>query len=252
MDYSAPHIYLTKNMPSEKISFDYSKPAILKLNISGDWQLSSGLPSLSEVISELNSHNDITEISLTLSQDFKWDSAFVSFVLKLSEHAKDKNISLALDTLPAQIGKLINLISKQTEKIIPVEAKKESLIDRIGSRVIAVKDTVISVLNFLGDILISFQRLLRGKVFFRRDDFLVIVQKCGADAFALVSLITILVGMILAFIGAIQLKMFGAQIYIADIVGIAMVRVMGAVMTAVLVSGRTGASFAAVAGNYAV
>ncbi|TAM41355.1 ABC transporter permease, partial [bacterium] len=67
----------------------------------------------------------------------------------------------------------------------------------------------------------------------------------GADAFALVSLISLLVGMILAFIGAIQLRLFGAQIYIANIVGIAMVRVMGAVMTGVLMSGRTGASFAA-------
>jgi phospholipid/cholesterol/gamma-HCH transport system permease protein len=65
------------------------------------------------------------------------------------------------------------------------------------------------------------------------------------DALFLVSLISVLVGMIFAFVGAIQLTMFGAQIYIAHIVGIAMVRVMGAVMAGILMAGRTGASFAA-------
>ena len=72
-----------------------------------------------------------------------------------------------------------------------------------------------------------------------------LVKRCGVDTLLLVSLISLLVGMILAFVASIQLKMFGAQIYIADIVGIAMVRVLSAVMTGIIVSGRIGASFAA-------
>jgi phospholipid/cholesterol/gamma-HCH transport system permease protein len=71
------------------------------------------------------------------------------------------------------------------------------------------------------------------------------VQRCGIDALLLVSLISLLVGMILAFVGSIQLKMFGAQIFISDIVGIAMVRVLSAVMTGIIMAGRIGASFAA-------
>ena len=66
------------------------------------------------------------------------------------------------------------------------------------------------------------------------------------------SLITLLVGLILAFVGAIQLKLFGAQVYVADIVGIAMVRVMGAIMTGIIVAGRTGAAFAAQIGTMQV
>ncbi len=243
--YLAVNIYLTKNMPSEKISFDYSKPAILKLNISGDWQLSSGLPLVGEVLNQLDSHTDIKTISFASSGDFKWDSAFISFLFKLSEAARHKNIQMDFQGLSPQISKLLKRSFSQPQKIIPNDVVVEPFLDRIGNRVISIKDTFLSVLNFLGETVFAFQRLFLGKAFFRKDDFFVIVQRCGVGALGLVSLITVLVGMILAFIGAIQLRMFGAQIYIADIVGIAMVRVMGAVMAAVLMSGRTGASFAA-------
>jgi phospholipid/cholesterol/gamma-HCH transport system permease protein len=101
------------------------------------------------------------------------------------------------------------------------------------------------VFDFLGEITHAFGRLITGMAYFRWDDFTLFLQRCGISALGLVSLISLLVGMILAFVGAIQLKLFGAQIYIADIVGIAMVRVMGAVMTGIIMSGRTGASFAA-------
>jgi phospholipid/cholesterol/gamma-HCH transport system permease protein len=232
-------------MPLEKLAFDYLKPNILQLEISGDWQLSAGLPLVSEVLNQLDSHADIKEISFVVSEDFKWDSAFISFLFKLRELSGQKNIQLIPQGLPPQAEKLFKLMPAQAKKILQSRTIEEPFLDSIGSRVIGIKDSTLSVLDFLGDIILAFKRFACGKAFFRKDDFFVIVQKCGADALGLVSLITVLVGVILAFIGAIQLKMFGAQIYIADIVGIAMVRVMGAIMTAVLISGRTGASFAA-------
>jgi phospholipid/cholesterol/gamma-HCH transport system permease protein len=68
----------------------------------------------------------------------------------------------------------------------------------------------------------------------------------------IVSLISLLVGLILAFVGAIQLEMFGAQIYVANLVGIATAREMGAMMTAIIMAGRTGAAFAAQLGTMQV
>ncbi|MFA5350907.1 MAG: ABC transporter permease [Candidatus Omnitrophota bacterium] len=232
-------------MSSGKLTFDYLESKILQLKLSGDWQLSAGLPSADEVLAQLDSHAGITGVSFVASQDFKWDSAFISFLFKLRSISKERNIRFTVLGLPPQIEKLLKLSPAQAEKIIPHKTVEEPFLDSIGSRVIGVKNTTLSVLSFLGDIVLAFKRFICGKAFFRKDDFLAIVQRCGADALGLVSLISILVGMILAFIGAIQLKMFGAQIYIADIVGIAMVRVMGAIMTAILMSGRTGASFAA-------
>lgn len=94
--------------------------------------------------------------------------------------------------------------------------------------------------------------MLSGKSRFRGRDLLRLIQECGVDALPIVSLISILVGLILAFVGAIQLRMFGATIYIADLVGISMARAMGAIMTGIIMAGRTGASFAAAIGTMQV
>jgi phospholipid/cholesterol/gamma-HCH transport system permease protein len=81
---------------------------------------------------------------------------------------------------------------------------------------------------------------------------LLIIESCGGQALPIVSLISFLVGLILAFVGAIQLLLFGAQIYVADLVGIAMVRLMAAVMTGIVMAGRTGGAFAAQLGTMQV
>jgi phospholipid/cholesterol/gamma-HCH transport system permease protein len=92
-------------------------------------------------------------------------------------------------------------------------------------------------------------KMLTGKARYRRSDLILALQQCGAQALPIVSLISMLVGLILAFVGAVQLKMFGAEIYVANLVGIAMVRVMGAIMTGIIMAGRTGAAFAAQLGT---
>src|SRR5262249_42661737 len=92
----------------------------------------------------------------------------------------------------------------------------------------------------------------RGAARFRRSDFLQILQECGGQALPIVSLISFLVGVILAYVGAIQLRTFGAQVYVADLVGIAMTREMGAMMAAIIMAGRTGAAFAAQLGTMQV
>ncbi|MBF0489537.1 MAG: ABC transporter permease [Candidatus Omnitrophica bacterium] len=122
---------------------------------------------------------------------------------------------------------------------------QELFLDRLGGKVLQTAESLRVALNFLGDIVVSLGRLMTGRSFFRWNDFLLIVRRCGVDSLLLVSLISLLVGMILAFVASIQLKMFGAQIYISDIVGIAMVRVLSAVMTGIIVAGRIGASFGA-------
>jgi phospholipid/cholesterol/gamma-HCH transport system permease protein len=232
-------------MPEEKLKLDFSAANSVCLKASGDWRLYANFPSLAEITSQFNRHPKINKITFELSEDITWDSAFVSILLALYKYCRQKNIHFSLETLPGEIQKLLELALKVHERIIPVKAAQETFLEKVGGKALEIKGSIFSLFNFLGDLAIAFARLITGKAYFRTDEFLLIVQRCGANALGLVSLISILVGIILAFIGANQLKMFGAQIFIADIVGIAMVRVMGAVMTGVLLSGRTGASFAA-------
>ena len=232
-------------MPSEKLVFDYSIPKTLLIKLSGDWRISAGLLSANEVTSQVASHPDIVQINLNVSQDLKWDSGLISFLLKLIRECGHKNIHVAREGLPQEAQKLLALALKVHEKNILPQEVRESFLEKSGGKALQINESLCSGLDFLGDIAVSFGRLITGKSYFRWDDFMFIVQRCGVDTLLLVSLISFLVGMILAFVGSIQLKMFGAQIFISDIVGIAMVRVLSAVMTGIIVSGRIGASFAA-------
>lgn len=123
--------------------------------------------------------------------------------------------------------------------------KTDAYLHEIGKKTLRIKEDLCSWLDFFGKIVISFGRLFKGKSYLKFNNFVYIVQKCGVETLGLVSLISLLVGMIIAFVGAIQLQMIGAQVYIADMVGVAMVRVLSPVMTGIIVSGRIGASFAA-------
>lgn len=232
-------------MYSEKLAFDYSAPNILQIKLSGNWQITAGLPAVDEVIAQLAVHKDIRQISFDVSAMKEWDSALISFLLQLIRECERKDIHLASEGLPQGIQKLLALALKINEKPAARRIPREPFFARVGNKVLEMNKGVRSLLDFLGEIVLAFGRLFRGRAYFRPDDFGFIVQKCGVDALGLVSLISLLVGVIFAFVGAIQLKLFGAQIFVADIVGIAMVRVMGAVMTGILLSGRTGASFAA-------
>ena len=229
----------------EKLAIDYSTPQTMLLKLIGDWRISSGLPQISDVTSQLLTHKDIRRLDIDVSLMTNWDSGLVSFLIEVFKECRGRKIEVVRQGLPAGIGQFLRLADKPNAEVKPPGIIREPFLSRIGERVVRLGRSSRSLVNFLGEITCAFGRFWRGKAYFRWGDFIAIVQKCGVDALGLVSLISVLVGVILAFVGAIQLELFGAQIFIADIVGIAMVRVMGAVMTGVLMSGRTGASFAA-------
>jgi len=232
-------------MPQEKLGFNYPDPNTLQIKLDGDWRILAGFPAVDEIAAELSRQTDITQITFSVSRIIKWDSGLVSFLFELIRQCESKKIKVQREGLPQDIQKLLTLALADNERKIPPQESASSFFEKVGDKFFQIKESVLSWLDFLGQITCSFGRLIKGKAYFRRNDFIFILQRCGFDALPLVSLISILIGVILAFVGAIQLKMFGAQVVIADMVGIAMVRVMGAVMTGVLMSGRTGASFAA-------
>ncbi len=228
-----------------KIDLDYSIPKTLCIKLKGDWLIACGIPKVNEVIAQIAQTKDIVQLAFGTTGLDKWDSGLVAFLFHLIRECEHKNIKVDFQGLPSGVQKLLILALKINENVSIDKAEDESFFIKVANRVLKRWDGTLSLINFLGEIAIAFGRLIMGRVYFRWDEFMVILQRCGADALLLVSLISVLVGIILAFIGATQLKLFGAQIYIANIVGIGMVRVMGAMMASILMAGRTGASFAA-------
>jgi phospholipid/cholesterol/gamma-HCH transport system permease protein len=155
--------------------------------------------------------------------------------------------------LPHGVQKLLRLAAAVPERAGARQAAvADPLLARIGKATRRQAQASVAVIGFLGEATLAFGRLLRGRARFRRADLFAIMQEVGAEALPIVSLISFLVGVILAFMGAIQLTQFGAQIYVANLVGIGMAREMAAMMVGIILAGRTGAAFAAQLGSMKV
>jgi phospholipid/cholesterol/gamma-HCH transport system permease protein len=233
-----------------ELSFNRSSAGILRIHISGDWKLGNALPQASEVQKELESGSKVHKVSLDTQGLRGWDSGLLTFIVKVIDYCTQNNISVDREGLPQGVRRLLDLASTVPErKGARREAKRGPIFARVGESAIMFWRSAEEMLAFIGEAAIAFVKMLAGRAKFRPHDLFLTIQESGAQALPIVSLITVLVGLILAFVGAIQLRMFGAQIYVADIVGIAMVRVMGAIMTGIIMAGRTGAAFAAQLGT---
>jgi phospholipid/cholesterol/gamma-HCH transport system permease protein len=211
------------------------------------------LPSPDEIRISAEDQPRARLVTLDASAVLRWDSSFLTFLSRVSAICAEHGIAANMENLPEGIRRLLALASAVPErKGARKTGEKEGFLALVGENVIAFRDAAGEMLAFIGEISIAVWRSLRGRARFRVSDFMVVVQQCGVNALPVVSLISLLVGLILAFVGAVQLRLFGAQIYVASLVGIAMVRVMGAIMTGIIVAGRTGASFAAELGTMQV
>lgn len=219
----------------------------------GDWVLAKQLPGSTKVLDECRAAPEIHQLSFDTRQLGRWDSAFLTFLLGLIDQCALHDLAVDQAGLPSGVRRLLALATA-----VPVRtgarriSAGESFLARIGGAAIDFRRSLLDLLDFLGETAMAFGSLCTGKARFRRSEFLAIILECSADALPIVSLISLLVGLILAYVGAIQLRMFGAQIYVADLVGVGMVRAMGAIMTGVIMAGRTGAAFAARIGTMQV
>jgi len=155
-----------------------------------------------------------------------------------------------LDGLPDNLRCLLQLaLAVPEDGGAHPDIRPQSRLETIGNATLSAWQSGISLLDFVGQAVLSLGRFVRGRARFRTSDFWMTLQQCGVEALPIVSLISFLIGLILAFVGSVQLAHFGADLYVADLVGISMVREMGVVMTAIIMSGRTGAAFAAHIGS---
>jgi phospholipid/cholesterol/gamma-HCH transport system permease protein len=241
-------------MPEEgRVSIQRIADATLMVRFSGRWRLRGGLPSASLIERELEPAVQVRNIAFDARELTSWDSSVLAFLVEVSALCRRRQIKMDRAGLPDGLGRLLQLAEAVPEKQgARKEAVETPFLERVGNTAIAAGASLGETFKFLGEMTITFLQLFRMKARFRAVDLFLLIQQCGAQALPIVTLISFLVGLILAFVGAVQLKQFGAQIYVADLVGIAMVREMGAMMTGIIMAGRTGAAFAAQLGTMKV
>jgi phospholipid/cholesterol/gamma-HCH transport system permease protein len=229
-------------------------PGRLQAVLTGDWEIKRSLPSLAPMEKAFQS-DPAVEVLQFDSQDLgKWDSGLLTFLVKVRSHCLAQGISVETAGLPAGIERLLRLTVSRDEntEAHAAEADGNNPLALIGLGMIALFRGTVEILAFLGETTLALGRLMRGQARLRWRDLFLGIQDCGPRALPIVTLISILVGLILAFVGAVQLRMFGAQIYVADLVGLGMAREMGAMMAAIIMAGRTGAAYAAHIGTMEV
>jgi phospholipid/cholesterol/gamma-HCH transport system permease protein len=222
------------------------------IRLAGAWELATGLPSPDPVRRELASGR-ARAVAFDTRELRAWDSAVVTFLARVTEACRERGIPLDSAGLPQGLQRLLRLAEAVPERPgVRRGADRRGWLERLGTSAIAWTQGGRQALAFLGEVTLSAARLVRGRARLRPQDLALFIQACGIDALPIVTLISVLVGMILAFVGAVQLLRFGAQIYVADLVAIAMVREMGCIMTAIIMAGRTGSGFAAQLGTMKV
>ncbi len=245
--------YPVSRKVNPELNFQRPDDTTLQICIAGDWVIENDIPPADRIREEISAGPQIGQVIFHAPDLARWDSALLTFLVKVIDWCTGADLRVDKKGLPAGVQHLLALASEVPErKGARGKSGRVPLLERTGESAEAFWRSLLEMMAFVGEAAIAFMRLLRGKARFRRSDLFLTMEECGIQALPIVSLISVLVGLILAFVGAIQLKIFGAQIYVASLVGIGMVRALAAIMTGIIMSGRTGASFAARLGTMQV
>ena len=224
-----------------------SEPA-LTVTLRGSWTIGSKLPG-PDLLAVQAINNPVSRVIFEVAEGFSWDSRLLAWLMAAQRQLG--SCSFDLSAMPGEVGELFRLANSvpasQARSAVPA-----TLQQKIFAGVARLGDEALGLLAFIGDLFLALGRWLIGKSSARWLDILSFCHQSGPSALAIITLQSVLIGMILAYLGVVQLRQFGAEVYVANLVGVGMVREMGALMTAVIMSGRTGAAYAAGLGTMQV
>jgi phospholipid/cholesterol/gamma-HCH transport system permease protein len=236
---------------SPRLSVERRDNQEIVLEVSGRWCLTEPAPPVEELRAEATAGSP-SRITFDVKRLLAWDSRFVAFVAGVAKIGAERNIPVDRESLPPGVRHLLRL-AEATPRAPPLHAEaRPPMLARVGTRALSRGRRFKEVLAEIGELTAACGRLVAGRGHCSHREVMLQVQLSGARALGIVSLVGFLVGVIIAFVGAVELKRFGATLYVADLVAVVMVRELGALMTAIVLAGRTGAAFAAEIGTMRV
>jgi phospholipid/cholesterol/gamma-HCH transport system permease protein len=218
------------------------------VKVGGDWRLSEPVPSWTGVLGERNAKG----VRVVPEGLGKWDTSLVLFLVHGRAWCRERKLDFQVEALPANLQTLLGQVAGLGRPKPKAPTAATSGAARATTMTRKWAGQAREMVSFVGECTVGFLGAVKKPRRFRWVDCLIEMQQCWASSLPIVSLVSFLVGVILAFQAALQLRPFGAAVFVADLVGLAVVREMGPMMAAVVVAGGTGAGFAAQLGNMKV
>lgn len=216
----------------------------LTVRVGGDWRITGPRPDWDETAAG----RAPGRVVLAGAELGAWDSSLALFIRAARQWSEARGISLTIEEVPEGVDKLARLLAQKPAPLTQPTGLP-NLVTTLGTTTVALWVEIKDLANLVGECAYSAGRFFRGQAQFRWRDCFFEMQQCGALALPIVGLISFLVGVTLAYTGAIVVRQYGGDIWIADMVGLAVVREMGPMMAAIVLAGRTGAAYAATLGN---
>jgi phospholipid/cholesterol/gamma-HCH transport system permease protein len=217
--------------------------ANMVLFLSGDWSAREDL-TRARVTESLLERSNIHAVRFDSSNLGRWDSSLLVFLSSLREAVTRRHIVFDQTGLPPAARRLLALIPAAMPPSLAV-SRGIGLTERVGTWAIGRWSDLMGITALIGETILRSGAAMRGRVRMRIVDLLTSIHDAGIAALPMVALVNILVGGIIAFVGGIQLRRLGAEIYDADLIGVTVVREMAPLMTAIVMSGRNGSAYAA-------
>ncbi len=238
-----------------KVHYSIEK-AVLSIDFEGSWNeehFSLVQKNKKDVFAFINTKNPYSTVRIECKKMLCWDMNFLSFLIAIIQKIKDVGKDYSIENIDKKADKLLTLALAVPKVEHGKSAlQKLSALEYIGEMALKIPESNARALVFMKDVYLSFVRLFTGKSFMYSRDLWASLYECSVSALGIISLTSLLLGLILAFVAVVQLSLFGTEVYVASFVGLSMVRIMGALLTGIIISGRTGASFAAIIGTMQV
>lgn len=243
---------MTDQKNARKILLAEEKAGCLSLRVGGSWNVGDAPPEGYEETLAILQDAPITKVTLQEDRLETWDSSLLVLLVEIVRRAEQRKLAIE-NNLSQGLKRLLALAFEvKRQEGSERSGNKEGFFEGIGSSVLAFIPGLTAFLEFFGDVLLSLGKFCIGRATMRGQDFVQALNECSVKALLIIAITNMLFGLILAFVGAVQLTQFGVQIYVAGLVGIGMLRVMGAIMVGIVMSGRVGASYAALLGTMQV
>jgi len=216
----------------------------------GDLNANSSPEIIVRLIREVSSFS-FTSLTADIDDVSYFDDFGLLILIELKKTVKERNGEFRITDKNGRAKEIISLTEHHLYESTETVKRKRHLriIEQFGETIITSASNFKIFTSFLGSVLLSFYQVCHNPKLLRVNDTILYMEKAGVNAVPIVALISFLLGLVIAFMSSLQLEQFGANLYVASLVSIAMVSELGPIMTAIVVAGRSGSAFAAEIGT---